>query len=81
MFLLGSHSNSFQVYIVGVHHDKLHITTVEFHEKYFLWIHAGEIPLNQFLVLRRSQTYDLSQPDTRLEGIRLILGLIKYLLF
>lgn len=68
-----------KVYIVGVHHDQLHLTTAEFSKDYIKWVSEGHIPNGEFLVVRSSRRYDLSQPDSRIEAAKTILGLIRYI--
>lgn len=64
---------------MGVHHDQLHFTTAEFPIKYFEWVSSGRIPPGEFLVLRRSETFDLSQPRSRIEAAKMIIGLIRHI--
>jgi hypothetical protein len=54
------------------------MTAVEFPEDYFKWVaEVGIIPRGLCLVLRRSQSYDMSKPDSRIEGCRLVLGMLR----
>lgn len=72
-------SANFKAFIVGVHHDRLHVSAVEFPEQYFEWVARGNIPLGEFLVVRRSNTYDLSKADARVEASRVIIGMVRYI--
>jgi hypothetical protein len=72
-------SADFKAFIVGVHHDRLHVTAVEFPEKYFEWVARGDIPQGELLVIRRTKTYDLSKPDARIEASRMIIGMMRYI--
>jgi hypothetical protein len=72
-------SADFKAFVVGVHHDRLHVSAVEFPEEYFEWVANGEIPLGELLVIRRSQIYDLSKPHGRIEACRLIIGMMRYI--
>lgn len=72
-------SADFKAFIVAVHHDRLHLTAVEFPEKYFEWIASGKIPQGEFLVIRCSKTYDLSKADSRIEASRAIIGMMRYI--
>ena len=65
--------------MVGVHHDRLHLTTTEFPRDYFEWVSNGIIPTGEFLVVRRSVTFDLSQPGSRIEAAKMIIGLIRHI--
>jgi hypothetical protein len=40
---------------------------------------SGRIPPGEFLVLRRSETFDLSQPRSRIEAAKMIIGLIRHI--
>ena len=72
-------SADFKAFVVGIHHDRLHVTAVEFPEKYFEWVARGEIPQGELLVIRRSKTYDLSKADARIEASRMIIGMMRYI--
>jgi len=61
-------------------HDQLSVTTIEFPDSYMKWIsEKGGIPTNEFVVLRRSVCFDISQVSPRIEAIRVIVGLMRYL--
>jgi hypothetical protein len=62
---------------VGISHDKLHVTTAEIPENYFPWMNDEIIPAGECLVLRRSNIFDLSQPVSRKEACRMVLGVMK----
>jgi len=66
-----------ELYLVGIHHDKLYVTAAEFPEQYFDWVRDEEIPPGRCLVLRRSKLFDLSKPDSRKEVCRLVLGMMR----
>ena len=72
-------SADFKAFVVGVHHDRLHVTAVEFPEKYFEWVASGHIPQGELLVIRRSKIYDLSKADARVEASRVIIGMMRYI--
>jgi hypothetical protein len=72
-------SADFKAFIVGVHHDRLHVTAVEFPEKYFEWVAKGDIPQGELLLVRRTKTYDLSDADARIEASRMIIGMMRYI--
>jgi hypothetical protein len=65
--------------VVGVHHDRMHFTTTEFPLNYFLWVSNGIIPAGEFLVIRRSATHDLSQPNSRKDAVKALIGLMRYI--
>jgi hypothetical protein len=52
---------------------------LNFPEKYFEWVANGVIPQGEFLVLRRSKTYNLSKADARVEASRVIIGMMRYI--
>jgi hypothetical protein len=66
-----------QIYLIGIHHDRMHITTAEFPVQYFQWVQDDRIPPGECLVMRRSCLFDLSKPDSRKEGCRLILTVMR----
>lgn len=72
-------SADFKAFVVGIHRDRLHVSAVEFPEEYFEWVANGEIPRGEVLVIRRSQTYDLSKAHGRIEASRLIIGMMRYI--
>ena len=57
----------------------LHLTAVEFPEKYFEWVASGVIPQGDFLVIRRSKIYDLSEADARVEASRVVIGMMRHI--
>ena len=66
-----------QVYLVGIHHDRIYVTATEFPPQYFQWIQDDRIPPGEYLVMRRSSLFDLSKPESRREACRLILTVMR----
>ena len=69
----------FKAFIIGIHYDQLHVTAIEFPDKYFEWVARGNIPQGELLVIRRTKTYDLSNANTRIEASRMIIGMMRYI--
>jgi hypothetical protein len=40
-------NNKQYVYLVGIHHDRLYVTTAEFPEQYFNWVNEELLPPGQ----------------------------------
>jgi len=72
-------SADFKVFVVGIHHDRMHVSDVQFPENYFKWVKKGDIPKGNFLMIRRTKSYDLSEPDSRIEACKTILAMMRYL--
>jgi hypothetical protein len=46
--------------------------------EYIEALYADKVPSDQFLVIKRSQTYDLAKPVTRMNATMQIIGLLRY---
>jgi len=42
-------------------------------------LYADKVPSDQFIVIKRSQKYDLAKPVTRMNATMQIIGLLRYL--
>lgn len=69
----------FKAFVIGLHHDRLHFTAVEFPERYFEWISFGIIPKGEFLIIRQSIQFDLSKVNSRIDATKMIIGLMRYI--
>jgi len=72
-------SADFKVFVVGIHHDRMHVSDVQFPENYFRWVEEGDVPEGNFPMIRRTKSYGLSKPDSRIEACKTILAKIRYL--
>jgi len=70
----------FQAYVLCCHHTNFHISASVVPGDYIEGIWMDNLDEDQFLVIKRGQMLDLSNPVGRALAVRQILGLMRYLI-
>jgi hypothetical protein len=58
----------------------MYISTVHVSSAYLQGSHEGTLPENQFFVIRRSQEWDLSDVNERINAALALIGCLNYLM-
>lgn len=65
------------IFLVGVHHDRLHITAAEFRKDYFKWESEEIIHAGRRIVLRMLEFHDLSEPNSQKEACKIVFAIMR----
>jgi hypothetical protein len=69
-----------QAFLICCHHTSLYITSAAMDIKFLESIRHGELKENQFMCIKHSVQFDLSEKQGIIDGSRAVIGLLRYLL-
>jgi hypothetical protein len=61
------------------HHTDFHISSAIIPPEYIELLYADNVNPDQFIVIKRSQKYDIAKPINRMNAAMQIIGLMRYL--
>lgn len=72
--------NDEETFLLSIHGTKLRLVTTYFTAEYFSHLQSHQMPVSQVLYVRRSQFFEMKDPDGRVEALRMCIGLTRYIL-
>ena len=69
-----------EAYLLCCHHTSLFITSAAVDRGYLESIPKGQLKDDQFMCIKRSIKFDLSDRQGAIDGSRAVIGLLRYLL-
>ncbi|KAK2810539.1 hypothetical protein FQN50_002796 [Emmonsiellopsis sp. PD_5] len=67
-----------EAFLLTIHGTQLRLVTAYFTADYLRHVQSTTMPVDQFLFVRRSRFYELKEPAQRVEALKLIIGLFRY---
>lgn len=76
----GSKEEDQEAYVLTIHGTQLRLVAGYFTKEYLSYVQSQTLPVEQHLYIRRSRFYELKDPADRLEALKLIIGLCRYVM-
>jgi hypothetical protein len=67
-------------YVLTIHGTQLRLVAANFSEDYLRYVQSPTMPGTQRLYVRRSRFYELKDPLDRVEALKVVIGLFRYLM-
>ena len=68
-----------EAFVVSIHGTRLKITAAHFKEEYLKAVNSNTMPISHTQWLRRTYSLDLRKVQDRIEALRWLFGLLRYL--
>jgi hypothetical protein len=77
---VGSKKGDQESYLITIHGTQMRVVAAYFTKDYLRYVQSNELPVDQHLHVRRSRYFELKDPEGRVDALKLVFGVFRYIM-